>query len=102
MGKKKRPLEKSQRLAGIIPWSHRRDGSAYIEIEPGVIITPHTDIKKYDEAISKILTGDKPEVSLTSEGLVFTVTVTDPQVLRRITGPSPTYSSSYTVSDSSD
>ena len=101
MGKKKRPLEKGQRLAGIIPWSHRKDGSAYIEIEPGLIITPNTDIKVYSGLISKIIIGNKPEVSLTSEGLVFTVTVTDPKILRRINAPSPMYSSSA-VSDLSD
>lgn len=88
MGKKnKKKFESSQRLVAIIPWSHNSDGSAYIEISPGVIITPDTDIEMYSEFISDIVQAYKTEASLTSEGLVFYTTVNDPKILDQIIQP---------------
>lgn len=68
MGKKK----KSDRvLTALIPWRTRSDGSRYIELEPGIYITPETELNVYAKSTNKLVDGEMAEVSLTKDGLVF-------------------------------
>lgn len=68
MGKKK----KSDRvLTALIPWRIRENGSRYIELEPGIYITPETELSIYSKATNKLVDGEMSEAHLTKDGLVF-------------------------------
>jgi hypothetical protein len=83
----RRKLKVGQRFTAIIPWQINKDGSKYIELEPGVFITPETDIQMYDKPISKKVIGDEPEAQLTSEGLIMYTTINDKKIIDQIIQP---------------
>ena len=101
MGKKKKP-NTGQRLMAMIPWQ-TENGKRYIEIAPGLIIIPDTQINGLSSHIKSLVVGEMSEAILTDEGLIIHTTVTDPKILRQVNMPTPIANSiGYTINDDSD